>query len=591
MYPGNTPLVTLVALVLAVLGPGFASAQPLSAPADEPPCLTETVEAYGLLEPWVRALAVPEGATGPEVVGACVTLRFEGRVVGLGTIFGAGAQSIPSAAAIAIVQAREKLPITRDAMAEERLRLAAQQLTISLELAGPAVPIASRGAEDLIAQFSPGVHGVALRMNDLAAAVYPGEMLWTSQDVPGAVRRLIAGVTGDAALAMRPIEEVLPAAKIDLLRFRARHIAQLAPGEEPRLLQRGGRVVQSTEVRSMPSLREWADGLGEFLIEHRDVGVFLPVSGTVRSAPSPLQRALRMHALLGIGELTGDSDLATNAINEASHEAVEIIKAYNAREPLGAAVISILAVSLKSDALNEPARVRTTEIIVAELSRLASDIESVPVPERPMVAWALAKLAMFDEARAVMPLCRRASHPGMLVEQMPWLGFAELELVGADGVPSAPGLREMRSLLWRQQINLGDTDATSGDLVGGIVFTRSLTKLPTWQAARPLAFMGPMLAEPSLTTTEELPGEMARLFESLRFLRQLSAGPHEGHMYASGGAWQWGVRPATWDQSMPIEASAMTLICVTETIRSLERLEARLKPTEPAESDPEIAPE
>lgn len=185
---------------------------------------------------------------------------------------------------------------------------------------------------------------------------------------------------------------------------------------------------------------------------------------------------------------------------------------------------------------------------------------------------------MFEEARAVMPICRRAEHPGQLVERMPWLGLAELELVGADGVPSAPGLREMRELLWRQQIARADTDATSGDLVGGVVFTRSLTKLPTWQAARPLAFMGPMLAEPSLTSNEELSGEMARLFESLRFLRQLSAGAHEGHMYASGGAWRWGVRPATWDQSMPSEASAMALICVVETIRSLERLEARFAP-------------
>ena len=205
-------------------------------------------------------------------------------------------------------------------------------------------------------------------------------------------------------------------------------------------------------------------------------------------------------------------------------------------------------------------------------------MESVPVPERPMVAWALARMGLFDEARAVLPSSRRVKHHGMLVERMPWLGLAELELVGAEGVPSASGLREMRELLWRQQIARADTDATSGDLVGGIVFTRSLTRLPTWQVARPLAFMGPMLAEPSLTSNEELPGEMARLFESLRFLRQLSAGAHEGHMYASGGAWRWGVRPATWDQSMPIEASAMALICVTETIRSLERLEAGLAP-------------
>ena len=49
-------------------------------------------------------------------------------------------------------------------------------------------------------------------------------------------------------------------------------------------------------------------------------------------------------------------------------------------------------------------------------------------------------------------------------------------------------------------------------------------------------------------------------------------------MYAAGGAWEWGVRPAPWDQTMPIEASAMTLICVCQTIEGLERLEARSAP-------------
>ena len=575
LYHGNTRLVTLIWALAVVLGPAIFAMPTLAQAVDEPPSLIETVEAYELIEPWVREMGVPEGAAGPEVVGACVTLRFEGRVIGIGTIFGGGTSSLPDAARIAIAQARDKLPVMRDAMFEDRLRLAAEQITIGLELAGPAIPFVTQNDADLLNGFSPGIHGVALRMNDLAAAVYPGEMLWASQDVPGALRRLIAGITGDQSLAMRPIPEVLEGAGMTVLRFRTRHVAQLRPGSEARMLQRGGKVIQAAEVRSMQALHDWAEGLGGFVLKHRDVGVYLPVNDTVRSLPSPLQRGLRMYALVNLAEVTNDEELGKRAIAEAADEAGAILKAWDAEEPIGAAVVSLMAVSLQAGLLDDADGAALVERIGKELTRLASDIESVPVPERPMVAWALAKLARYDEARAIMPICRRAEHPGMLVGRMPWLGLAEIELARAEGVPSASALREMRDMMWQLQIARADTDAASADLIGGVVFTRALTKLPTWQVARPLAFIGPMLAEPSLTEADELPSEMVQMFEALRFLRQLSAGYHEGHMYAAGGDWQWGVRPTPWEQSMPIDASAMTLICVCQTIHGLERLEAR----------------
>jgi len=576
LYHGNTRFVTLLSLILTVLGLTFAVSPAQAQPSDEPPGLEETLAAYDLLEPWVRKLAVPEGATGPEVVGACVTLRYEGRVMGQGTIFGAGRLSVPQATLIAVAQATEKLPITRDAMAAERLRLAAEQLTISLEIAGPGVPLTDPTQKDLVASFSPGIHGVALRFGDLAAAIYPEEMLWTSQDVPSAVRRLIAGITGDSAMSLRPIEEVLEGAKMRVLRFRTRHVAQLEPGGQARLLHRGGRLIQAPEVQSMQALREWAEGIGGFLIEHRDEGVYLPVNDSVRLAPSLFQRALRMYAMVSLSELTQDAELKERALEEASYDAEVILANWNVHEPnLPASVAALLGVSLEAGLLGDLDRAEAQQRVGNKLTKLAADIESVPVPEQPMVAWALAKLGRYDEARAIMPVCRRASQPGQLVERMPWLGLADIELAGAEGVPSAPALREMREMMWRLQLSRADVMASDADLVGGIVFSGALAKLPTWQISRPLSFMGPMLAEPSLTEASEVPSEMGHLFEALRFLRQLSAGDHEGHMYAAGGRWRWGVRPATWDQSMPIETSAMTLICVCQTIRGLDRLEAR----------------
>jgi len=113
LYHGNTRLVTLMVCVLAVLGPAICTGAARAQLADEPPSLIETVRAYELIEPWVREMDVPEDAAGPDVVGACVTLRYEGRVIGIGTIFGGGTRSLPDATRIAIASARDIFPSVR----------------------------------------------------------------------------------------------------------------------------------------------------------------------------------------------------------------------------------------------------------------------------------------------------------------------------------------------------------------------------------------------------------------------------------------------------------------------------------------------
>lgn len=572
LYHGNTLLCTLLALFFTVLGPQICLAQD-RALADEPPGLIETLDAYVQMEPWVRALEVPEGAIGPNVIGACVTLRFDGKVMGIGTVYGGGQFSVPEATRLAIEQAKPRLPITQDAMAEQRLRLAAEQMTISLELAGPGVPLGKGSYEQVAAVFQPGIHGVALRIDDFASASYPGEMLWMQQEPASALQRLIAGMTGDMALSLRPLEEVLEAENVSVLRFRTRHVAQLKPGADARLIERGGKIVSPSAIRSRESLETWGDGLASFLVRMRGVGTYNPIAGNAAEPATPLTSSMRMYALFRYANIAKDEELAREAREEASRTANALLALIAEGNRIGAPADALLAVcfaqGLEYDERLEEARQRLPKA----LNSMAGKIDQFPPAERPMIAWALAVIGEKEKALEIMPACRRVESQGMYPSLMPWLGYAEMELAGEDGdIPTAVAMRLMRTKMWEYQLTLADVKGFSPDLQGGIVFTAARNPAPTWIAARPLSFVASMLGDGRFTTPDELPSEMSDLFDSLRFLRQLSAGEHESHMYQNQAESLWGTRAALWAQDMPIPASAMTLLTICETLESLDEL-------------------
>lgn len=579
LYHGNTLVCALAALIFTVLGPGIVKAQE-GTPSDEPPGLIETLDAYELTEPWIRNLEVPEDAQGPSVVGACITLRFDGKVMGIGTVYGAGTLSLPEAARLAIAQARELLPVVNDAMAEDRLRLAAGQMTISVELAGSGVPLGQGSYEQVAALFVPGIHGVALRIDDYISAAYPGEMLWMNQEATSALQRLISAMTGDVELSLRPLEEVLAAENISVLRFRTRQVAQLTPGSEARLIERGGKHILPDAVRSSEALNEWADGLAGFLIGKREVGMYLPVAGTPSEAAEPFDRALRMFALTRFASITDDEELAKQALDEASADANALLQLIADGNRIGLPADSLLVVACPQLAIEEDL-VATQERLRNVLLSVSERIETFPAYERPMIAWGLASLGETDKANEIMPACRRVDTPGQYPSLMPWLGYAERELADEGDIPTAVALRQMRNTLWEYQLTASDLEGLSPDLLGGIVFTAARNPAPTWSAVRPLSFVAVMLGDRRFTEPDELGTEMSNLFDSLRFLRQLSAGEHEAHMYQNPEAAMWGTRAAVWDQRMPISASSMTLLTLCETLESLDALAAASRADQP----------
>ncbi|MBY0263711.1 MAG: hypothetical protein K2Q20_15305 [Phycisphaerales bacterium] len=189
--------------------------------------------------------------------------------------------------------------------------------------------------------------------------------------------------------------------------------------------------------------------------------------------------------------------------------------------------------------------------------------------------------------------------PGV-VNLMPWLGWAEIACArqrakggGLDTIPSAIALRQMRSQLWQHQLSLTDTTPDTLDMVGGIVFTAGLaqgkgTPYPTWHGARPLAFVATMLGDPRLTEPAERPRETVRLMQAVRFIRQLQVDEASAWAYPNPAKAIGGIRSAPWDFSQPVDASALALMFITETIKSLDALAAQPADKQPAAPTPSV---
>ena len=98
-------------------------------------------------------------------------------------------------------------------------------------------------------------------------------------------------------------------------------------------------------------------------------------------------------------------------------------------------------------------------------------------------------------------------------------------------------------------------------------------------ALRPAALLAAMLGDPALTRGTMARGEVVpqliELSESLRFVAQLTADERLGHMYADPAGAIGGVRTSLWDQSMPLTASALGLLTLTDTLETLDSLATR----------------
>lgn len=544
LYQINTMLCALVCISAVVFGRGVA-AQNGDVLSPRAPSAVQTMETFRQIEPWIRSLDVPEDAEGPAVGGACVTLRLRGTVVGRGVAIGRGTSTVADAARLAIDDARDDLAPTNDLDAAERALLEAGSLTIALELAGAPVPIEETTYTAFSAAISPGMEAVAVGLGRQADAVFPLEMLFTGQQPGAAASRLVSRLSGDAMIGSRQPAELVAGAGASFFRLRSTAVAQISPTEQPRVLYRGGRLVNVRDVSSRAKLERFAQDLAAWLGRHEGTGTYLPTNDSVLESANGSTAALRAFALARSASVLG--------MPEAQFVR-DHVEALDSQDPIARALIAVARLELAMD---------------PQIDAMHAD--DMPRVGQAILAYALARTGDHEAAARHIAELRSVDNASQLVGVMPWLGWAEIELAEGD-IPSAIALRQMRDIVTDFQLTATDAGADNMDLVGGVVFTSGAVPLPTWQSARPLAFLATMLRDDRLTEPGEIDAELVQVLRGMRFLRQLSASETESFMYRNPAEAAGGVRAATWDQRMPIDASAMTLLAVLEMLESLDFL-------------------
>jgi hypothetical protein len=614
-------LFVVVTQLTATFGQSAAS-QPANSQPKGPPSPSTAMVGYRTLESWVRAWQVPATPPvelAPVTCGVHVQLRLNGELIGRGSEFpdaaGASGSALLAATHEAMRMAESRITLPNDAMRDDAMKVQAGLMMISVEFAGPLTVIEPTTWADAEVSLAPGLEGVAVaaRMQEggtgRVAASFPSFQMSTDTLPHRALAGLCAMTIGDggAAAALDEPKRIRERHGVRMYGFRTTHLAQCKPGGEPVFLYRGTRLIDQSEITAaelggMASLM--ARHMGEMSAE--EIGcTYRPATGKVSSEPRTESVALELFALRNYLCLAPEHPNLRPRVKArgAMEQRAAWVSGLPGSAHIDADATMFLLAMLQSPGKEPPLPVDASTALpkasepvrwLAErpwaknqmMGELDPAVQGLcaaayaifprtwvksadgPMTERPTGA---AKSAVRDWIGAIPP--------GQFVGHMPWLGFAEMELAKREeeagkrvDIPSAVALREMRRQVWEHQVGPMDVEQDSMDFAGGIVFTKGGTPLPTWQCTRPLAFIATMLGEQRLTEPNERALELAKLMQSMRFIRQLMADESIGWMAKDPAKAIGGVRAAPWDFSMPPDATSMALITVVEALSSLERL-------------------
>jgi len=603
------------AATLVLAGGPIGRAQPApvavqSEPADDlaPPSPEATMAAFRHAR---AALVGEDPGPLPELRsgGAALTLRLDGSIVARGQSF-----DTTRALELALATAREdlarRMPPAVDVVGEAARRNELARATLSLELAGPLIPVAFRTFAEADLSMAPGLDGAAVRLGERVEGGFPTTALLSGKLGGEMLGAAISGLLGDASVVLPNTADgelgaIARQRGLTCYRFRTTHVAQHSAGLAPSFLHRGMRVVRAADVTT-GALHELADRMAQSLIARTIIdearlypgGTYNPVTGRTEPATaSPQVRALAGYALAVYARTTRDRTGAFSSI-ASSRDILRTLLRPQRDEPLvwddpGAAAAVLL--SVRELGLADPdAPVLDAESLLKVDRAVAESHTSqggwspkVAPEDRAIVACALAaraaealdlhRASFHAQANSAVRSLYRDTPPEKLTLHMPWLVRAELLLAGEKGeIGAAPALRDFRSVLWKHQLAPSE-DPERVDLAGGIVFTGGLNPYPMWTTAKPLCATAQMLGDPRLTDTDELMPELSRLAAALRFVRQLTTDEYSAFLSVERARAIGGVRSAAWDPKQPPEATVYSLVAVCESLRAMAEVESRFK--------------
>jgi len=592
-------------------------------PDDGLPEIADVIAAHRAVRGWVSTFEIPlpEEASARLAIrgaqGACVILRSEGRVVGLGTAIMGGELDVRRAAARAMGDVLSDAAV---AGLPEGLRGAmGPQLCVEVEAAGAMIPTVAGSFAEFAARLEPGLDGLAIRRGRQWAARFPAQLRATNS--AGRAETLMPGLALELGLTAAGFRKLLEDGALAFYLFRTIDLAQAAPDAAPLATHRGDTIVEDSSVTKR-SIQQFADALALHVLGTRLggedgaapfpaapdapllrglAGAYQPVADRYDPPVAPpAEQALGALALARHAAAPGvDGSIAREAIDAAAEllrelerPAPSVADHQPGADELVAAAVTILA----ADAL-PPSRVDAriaalSDAAAAMLARLPEAIEPahaeaarLTAPARAVIAAAWSRRLLRAPAtveaarvRAAIDAAWEAAAETERVALLPWIGWAEIDWADATGGPIARAgeLEALRALLWASQIRSGEREPAR-DLLGGFALR---SEGITWAGAastKPGAWLAAAMRDPRLTPPDAAMPEAARCLRAVRFLMQLSV--REELLWSCRRPERaiGGLRSALWDNEQAPAAQAMGLLAAAELLTSLETLESRDK--------------
>src|SRR5262249_7333044 len=147
---------------------------------------------------------------------------------------------------------------------QEAIAVWTPRLQVSLELAGPLLPIDPKRADEGGELLRMGMDGVAARVGEKTVAIFPGQMMTAHQAPRVALGAAAARVADDAQLGIQQLAAIAASRGARFYKFSVVHLVQAAPAAEPIFVELGGREIPLVSVTG-GELRNAVDGLAAHL--------------------------------------------------------------------------------------------------------------------------------------------------------------------------------------------------------------------------------------------------------------------------------------------------------------------------------------
>lgn len=504
------------------------------------------------------------------VQGCAVVIRLDGQVIGRGSVLAGAGSSADATLALAeaMREAERRSPVKLDGLDDAqrltRLRELAQQMTISVELAGPLVFLTSDTSPEVDGEAAWMIDGVAARLGTRIEGVFPSAMMLTNAAPSETLRQAVSRASQQPELGLLDPVTLRKEHGIVLYRFAVQHAVEPAPGATGELLYRGQRLISQAAIDEPGELATFADTLADAL--SRSWTADSPLSGLGEQATaSPRSAAAAAFAMRRYLAVRGERTPAR--VRERVEASITAALARVNVKDTDTAAAPAQALRILAESGRGPAA-QTASLLAAAYSADRFSDDLLPAA-RGLIALALPEPQRAKATRAAF----QDQTPGTLVNLMPWLAWAEMQTTPTDqAVPSAAALRQMRAAIWQNQLQPLDATASQQDLIGGILVPGSREPLPSWQTARIIAALCTMLGDPRLTSPDERNAEIVRLLNATRFLRQLQVDRTLLWLCGNPGATLGASRPSVFDQRTSADATSMSLLAAVELMASIDKL-------------------